>query len=165
MPGMSSSSKVWFDQFVANLEITTAAWCLIPALCTVSNSNSINRSLQRASLPVTSTRFSIQRSTWWSVRNLNLAPFEYGRNNRIAGTTARHLRCVVYRFLSCLLRVRDRYPLGRNVFLSTWSCRRNYPTYLSHALVSNVQCTFFFGKERISDGMSFSLRVAKAWSS
>lgn len=92
----------------------------------------------------------------WSVRNVNLEPSKYGRNNRIAQFTARNLRCALFRFPSFSVKVRDAYPIGRDAFPFSLSWRRAHLPCFLLASVCKVYCLFCFGKKSTGGDLRFS---------
>lgn len=99
--GMSFCKVVRPERLVANLESSSAAWFLIPVLCTISISNSFNQTLQYASSLLESEKFSNHPGPWYSVRNVGRESSEYVCSDRIVQATITHPRCVGCRCLSC----------------------------------------------------------------
>lgn len=122
------NSTLW--TVLGTLESSSVVWSLIPALWMISKSDFINQSLQGASSPVATASFSIHRSSWWSVRYLNLAPSKYMRINIISQTTAWHFLCVVFRSISCAVKFFDQYPISRGIFPTFCFCVITHPTSL-----------------------------------
>lgn len=72
---MSYSSEHVSLPILRSGDYASAAWCLIPAHCTTSKSNSENRRCHQAARPVQSANVRIHFSAPWSVRMVNQCLF------------------------------------------------------------------------------------------
>lgn len=97
---MSSSVSESSVLSVFRCDNTSAAWCLILALWTMSISYSKSRSIHLTSFSVASAKFRIHFNCLWSVLTVSLDPSKYGRCSSIAQTAERHAQCLLSRFLS-----------------------------------------------------------------
>lgn len=145
--GVSSSTIVQSEPVVRNMESTSAAWRQFLGLWKILKSNFTNWSVQPTRFHFISAGVRTLRNEWLPARSVGHARSDYGRNNRLAQTTARWSRLAASRFHFCSVRVCDEYPIGLGVLQSPWTCRRTHPTCLSHAFVNNVEYPFPFGRE------------------
>lgn len=108
---LSGTGKVWFKSVLAHLSVGShgsapADWCLMPALCATSASNSGKGRRHPASFRDVSWRFKIQGSALWSVRNLNQEPSRYGLSSKPGQN---HCRTFLVRGVVGVLQVDERY--------------------------------------------------------
>lgn len=86
--GSSSSSGVLSLPSMGSHHRASSAWCMTPAQCTTSKSNSNIRSCHRVIISVASAKFEIHQSEQWSVRMVSYVPSEYGRRRSTHQTMA-----------------------------------------------------------------------------
>lgn len=142
--GMWSSNAVLSVPFVGSRYSASAALRLMPARCTMLNSNLDKRCHHRASFTDASDIFISHLKDSWFVLSVNRLPSRCGRSKNIAHTTVRHFFCVGASFHSDSFSARDQYPTGLSVSYScVWSS--THRTCSSTASVPMVYCSFAGG--------------------
>lgn len=104
---------------VSNCDKASAAWFLIPALCTTSNAKSDIQSRQRANLPVVSERLRMLLHAPWSIRLVSMWPPNVAVIKDLPKLQPKRSLCVVSELYSAMLSVISQLLSGGFV---PWSC-------------------------------------------
>lgn len=110
---------------VVRRERASTAWCLVPALGTISTLNLDKQNFHRARQPVPLDRLRAHLNMPWSMQIVNQFPSRVERKRSTGQTITKHSFCVVSYHSFASFNACDQYPTGLTVSSASF-CRRTH---------------------------------------